>query len=90
VEEVVEKMKSKAFKDKSMEAKKIPWKGKRLIYLDAKKTKAGAVHKSVNVTREDKGPVKEVDDEWEALKQSIYDTLPFQLYKLCKQAPVVG
>merc|ERR1712181_184721 len=28
-----------------------------------------------------------VMDEFEHLKPSVYDTLPFQLYELCKQAP---
>ena len=28
-----------------------------------------------------------VVDEFEHLKPSVYDTLPFQLYELCKQAP---
>merc|ERR1719412_839508 len=30
---------------------------------------------------------KEVVDEFEHLKPSVYDTLPFQLYELCKQSP---
>merc|ERR1712130_145890 len=30
---------------------------------------------------------KEAVDEFEHLKPSVYDTLPFQLYELCKQAP---
>ena len=28
-----------------------------------------------------------VVDEFEHLKPSVYDTLPFQLYELCKQSP---
>ena len=37
-----------------------------------------------------KGEAKEeskVVDEFEHLKPSVYDTLPFQLYELCKQSP---
>merc|ERR1711890_30005 len=32
---------------------------------------------------------KEEVDEFEHLKPSVYDTLPFQLYELCKRAPEI-
>ena len=34
-----------------------------------------------------KEETKEAVDEFEHLKPSVYDTLPFQLYELCKQSP---
>ena len=34
-----------------------------------------------------KEQTKEAVDEFEHLKPSVYDTLPFQLYELCKQSP---
>merc|ERR1712088_775062 len=37
--------------------------------------------------RVNKEESKEVADEFEHLKPSVYDTLPFQLYELCKRAP---
>ena len=43
--------------------------------------------KKVKKTEVNKEESKEVVDEFEHLKPSVYDTLPFQLYELCKLAP---
>jgi len=43
--------------------------------------------KKVKKSEVNKEESKEVVDEFEHLKPSVYDTLPFQLYELCKQAP---
>jgi hypothetical protein len=53
----------------------------------APKPKEKKAKKVKKAEGKDEGAVKEVEDEWEALKPSVYDTLPFQLYELCKQAP---
>lgn len=43
--------------------------------------------KKVKKSEVNKEESKEAVDEFEHLKPSVYDTLPFQLYELCKQAP---
>jgi len=43
--------------------------------------------KKVKKAEVNKEESKEVVDEFEHLKPSVYDTLPFQLYELCKRAP---
>merc|ERR1712108_31830 len=56
-------------------------------YLEQKFLAPKPKEKKVKKSEVNKEESKEVVDEFEHLKPSVYDTLPFQLYELCKQAP---
>merc|ERR1712200_265811 len=56
-------------------------------YLEQKFLAPKPKEKKVKKAEVNKEESKEVVDEFEHLKPSVYDTLPFQLYELCKQSP---